>query len=260
LLLNFSTEFLLTVIVGGSIVLMMLATWFLRRHFPERIHAANNEVAGFIFAAVAVFYGVMLAFVVVVVWQSYDTARAIVSREANAVMDLYRFSWELPAPYDAALRSAVKDYTQTLIQDEWAAMARGQGSVRTDKALDAVWAVHRDLHLANAVPSAQASNFFNNLAAVGNERRLRLNENETELPILFWLLLVGGGAITLGFTLFFRAPNARAHYLMVIMMTGVVAFVLFLIMELDDPFVGSISVSPAPFERVLTTIQQFESP
>lgn len=238
------------VIVGGSIALMLLATWFVRRHFPEDTHLSNNQVAGFIFSAVAVIYGVLLAFTVVVVWQTFDDARTIVQNEANAVTDLYRYSWELPQPYGESLRIAVKEYTTQVIDDEWATMAKGAASPRVEDALDAIWTIHRDIHLAN-VTLPQTGSLFDGITRIGDLRGLRLDESNTELPPLMWVLLWGGGAITLAFTLFFRAPNERAHLIMIAMMTGIVAFVLFLIMELDQPFLGEISVSTQPFVQTL---------
>lgn len=235
---------------------MMLATWLVRRRFPEEIHNANNQVAGFIFAAVAVIYGVLLAFVVVVVWQTFDDTRGIVQQEANAVVDLYHFSWELPEPYGESLRLALRDYTTGIIHDEWVTMADGKASPEVELALEAIWAIHRNIHLANIQIHPQAGSLFEAIAKIGDLRRLRLDESNTELPGLMWMLLWGGGALTLAFTLFFRAPNERAHLVMIAMMTGIVAFVLFLIMELDQPFLGEISVNPKPMMQALESFSR----
>jgi hypothetical protein len=48
----------------------------------ERL-STNNEVAGFKFATVGVLYAVLLAFVVIVVWEKFSDAEADVSREAG---------------------------------------------------------------------------------------------------------------------------------------------------------------------------------
>ena len=242
-------------IIGGSVLLMLLATLFVRRRFPEEIHNANNEVAGFIFAAVSVIYGVMLAFVVIVVWQDLENTHEFVANEGNAVADLYRFSWELEPPYDAALRSAVETYARTAVNQEWGAMAHGTSSPAADAALDDIWNVHRELHRAR-LASPRDSNLFQNIQRISNLRSLRLGESRTEIPPLMWLLLWSGGIVTLGFTLFFRTQNERAHLLMVAMLAAVVASVLLLILELDIPFAGSIHVGSEPFQDALQTIQR----
>ena len=49
---------------------------------PER-REEQNDVAGFIFAVLGVAYAVLLAFVVIAVWQDYETAQTNVEREAH---------------------------------------------------------------------------------------------------------------------------------------------------------------------------------
>ena len=259
LLLNYPAFVLALVSVGGSIAIVLIATWLVRKKFPEGVHTANNEVAGFIFSAVALIYGVLLAFVVVVVWQSYDHAHTIVEQKANAIIDTYRFSWELPPPFDAELRGSIEAYTTSLVQDDWPAMKTANGSLASEEKLEAIWNVHRTLNTAQNTPNASPENLFATLSNIENQRRLRLNENNIELPGTLWVLLLIGALLTMSFTLFFRSPNARAHYLMVALMSGIIAFVLFLIMELDDPFIGEITITPEPFIQALSTIERIKS-
>ena len=68
-----------------SIGLMLVA----RTVFGVERLKLNNEVAGFKFAVVGVFYGVLLAFVVVSVWEDFHTTEAAVRNEAKAAVDLH---------------------------------------------------------------------------------------------------------------------------------------------------------------------------
>src|SRR5665648_23382 len=56
----------------------------------------NNEVAGFKFAVIGVFYAVMLAFVVIAVWEDFRKTEDAVRDEAKAVIALHRISFALP--------------------------------------------------------------------------------------------------------------------------------------------------------------------
>ena len=51
---------------------------------------AHHDVAGFILAVVGVVYAVLLAFVVVIVWQQFDSSRSDADREATIVLALYQ--------------------------------------------------------------------------------------------------------------------------------------------------------------------------
>jgi hypothetical protein len=53
-----------------------------RRWGTDRL-SLNNEVAGFKFAVIGVFYAVLLAFVVVAVWEDYRDTEAAVRNEAK---------------------------------------------------------------------------------------------------------------------------------------------------------------------------------
>ena len=57
----------------------------------------NNEVAGFKFAVIGVFYAVLLAFVVIAVWEDFRQTEATVRDEAKAAVDLHRITFALPA-------------------------------------------------------------------------------------------------------------------------------------------------------------------
>ncbi len=242
----------------GSIALMLFATWLLRKRVSEDVHNANNQFAGTMFAALATLYGVLLAFIVVAEWQEYQDTRGIVQMEANAVMNLYRFSWEMPAPYDYEIRSLVKTYIKNVIHDEWVMMQHGASSPSVEAQIESLWTIHRSIHTNKIEMPSDTGSMYDAITELTDARRMRLEESRAELPRLIWILLWGGGIIVLGYALFLRSPNERAHYLMIALATALIAFVLFLIVELDEPFLGEISVSPRPFERILVTIEQIE--
>jgi len=73
----------------GLIVMIVAQTYAIglmlltRSIFGVSRLAENNEVAGFKFAVVGVFYAVLLAFVVVAVWEEYRNNEAAVRNEAK---------------------------------------------------------------------------------------------------------------------------------------------------------------------------------
>jgi hypothetical protein len=51
--------------------------------------ALNNEVAGFIFAIIGVVYAVLLAFVVIAVWEKFSEGQTSVAKESAAAAALF---------------------------------------------------------------------------------------------------------------------------------------------------------------------------
>ena len=64
---------------------------------PER-REAHNDVAGFIYAVLGVAYAVLLAFMLISVWQDYETAQTNVENEAHELAGVYFLASRLPEP------------------------------------------------------------------------------------------------------------------------------------------------------------------
>lgn len=256
LLLTFPTPVLVLLIVGGSALLSVAVTYFVRTRMSEQEHVANNEVAGFILAAVGAVYGVLLAFMVLVVWQAYEEAQQTVEQEANTLVDIYRLGQALPEPYQSQIRDYTVEYAHEVIEDEWSRLESGSHSSQVDATVEKLWSVHLAIHSGQVPPDSHDDQLFRSLGDLGNERRIRLLDSRLDLPGLMYLLLISGGIVTIGFTLFLRAPNPVPHLLMAGLFAGLIAFVLLLIIELDNPFAGEVKINPVAFQQAL---ELFES-
>ncbi len=83
---------------------LMLAT---RARCGADYLSLNNEVAGFKFAVIGVLYAVLLAFVVVAVWEDYQDTETAVRNEAKALSDLHQVSFALPETAGEQIRKHV---------------------------------------------------------------------------------------------------------------------------------------------------------
>ncbi len=82
---------------------------------------------------------------------------------------------------------------------------------------------------------------------MSDARRLRLLQVREGIPDLLWIVLVGGGVITVCFTYLFGLKSNWAHVLMVAALSLVICGILFTIAEFDYPFAGAVEIQPAPF-------------
>ncbi|HET9928869.1 MAG TPA: hypothetical protein VFQ09_08660 [Rubrobacter sp.] len=100
---------LLTVVSGvlviGAVCLVALAGLELvQRLVPADSRRPHNDVAGFIYAALGVIYAVLMALVVIAVWEEFQTASEIVEQEANASAEIFWLAHRLPEPEGAHLQ------------------------------------------------------------------------------------------------------------------------------------------------------------
>jgi hypothetical protein len=78
------------VLVVGGVCLVALAGFELvDRLVPAVSRQRHNDVAGFIYAALRVIYAVLLALVVISVWEEYQAASETVEEEANSVAEIF---------------------------------------------------------------------------------------------------------------------------------------------------------------------------
>src|SRR5215216_7529565 len=94
------------VIVGGSLLLTLLVIVLVRRLVPHQTMARHNDVAGFVYATMGVTYAVVLAFVVIAVWENYAETRQVADQEASSLGALYRLAGGFPEPHRAAAQGA----------------------------------------------------------------------------------------------------------------------------------------------------------
>lgn len=210
----------------------------------------NNEVAGFKFAVVGVFYAVMLAFVVIAVWEDYRDTEAAVRDEAKATVDLFRVADALPEEGTGIRRALVK-YVQDVRDNAWDTMALGQRSPAVGKDLEDL----SEAVLAFTPRDQRETSLYEHalelLTVISDNRNERLDSANGSVPGILWFVLIAGGIITLGYPAFFAASNVVAQILMTASLAALVAMSLLLGLAFDFPFTGDPHISQGPFDDAL---------
>jgi Protein of unknown function (DUF4239) len=211
----------------------------------------NNEIAGFKFATVGVIYAVLLAFTVIVVWEKFSAAENAVDQEAAAIASLFRYS-EGKEPQAHTLRMAIMDYASSTIHDEWRAMAHESESQYTTRALDALYSGALALGRTGTRETADMAEVFTQLDNITSARRIRLHLATGLVPSVVWASLYAGALLTVGFTLFFGSENLPAQISITGVLSVLVTLGLVVIISIDHPFTGPVSVQPDPLEAVVS--------
>ena len=127
---------LLTVVYGvlviGAVCLVALAGLELvQRLVPADSRSPHNDVAGFIYAALGVIYAVLLALVVIAVWEEYNAASETVEQEANALAEIFWLAHRLPEPEGVELQELARGYAEEVVHTEWPLMEQGEAPLMT---------------------------------------------------------------------------------------------------------------------------------
>jgi hypothetical protein len=215
--------------------------------------AANNEVAGFKFAVVGVVYAVLLGFAVIVVWEKFRDAEAAAVQEASGVIAISRLSEGMGKASDDMLRERLTGYIGSVIREDWPAMAGGGGSPRVGQALSALYTAVLAIDPSTPRESTIMGALLTELDIVTEGRRTRLVLASGVVPEVLWAVLFAGAVVTLAFTFFFGTRSVRAQSMMSGMLGGVTFMALFVVVEIDYPFTGPVSVGPEAMQMALET-------
>jgi hypothetical protein len=222
-----------------------------QRRVPPGTREKHNNVAGSIFSVLGTAYAVLLAFVAIVVWENYETAERTVESEANELAGIYFLANRFSDSDRERVHDLARSYAQVVVKEEWPLMEQGKTSYRASSLLSELRLTLQNLDIrtdADLVLYDQGLTRFHDLA---NARRLRLVAVTEGLPGILWVILLGGGVITVSFTYLFGLKNTWAHTLMVAALTVVICGILLTIGLLEYPFAGEVKVQPDAFEEVL---------
>ena len=245
--------------VGGVCLLALVGFELVHRLVPAVSRQRSNDVAGFIYAALGVIYAVLLALVVIAVWEEYQAANETVEQEANATAEIFWLGNRLPEPEGAHIQELARSYAEEVVHREWPLMQRGeQPSLEQGGGVPSGWTIIDDIRasLQDYEPHSQAetqlyAKGLDQVEALNDARRMRLVAAEEGVPGVLWSVLIFGGVAAVGFTYLFGLESTWAHRLMVVTLAAVIGLVLFTVGALGHPFEGGARVGTGAFNLIL---------
>jgi hypothetical protein len=251
-------------VIGGICLLSLGGLLFVERLVPAQTRQKHNDVAGFIYAALGVIYAVLIALVVIAVWESFQAANETVEQEANAVAEIFWLGNRLPEPEGTHIQELARSYAEEVVEKEWPLMQQGQAPLMTQTQgtptgwtiIDDIRATLQDLEPHTKAEEQLYAEGLDQVQILADARRMRLVAAEEGLPGVLWVVLIFGGIAAVGFTYLFGLANTWAHRLMVVTLAAVIGLVLFTIGAMEHPFSGGARIGTGAFDLIL---ERFET-
>jgi hypothetical protein len=237
--------------VGGIVLLTVGGIVVARRALPARPQLVESDVAGTIATVVSAIFAVLLAFVVVVVWQQWDDAQSKVQQEANALSNLFEEAGVFPEPRRSELRAQIREYVREVLSDEWPALVDGRDSPLAQKALNRLRQTYRELQVSTTEDSLIYADSIQQINAVNDLRRLRILASRDSIPLILWAVLIVGAALTLGLTYYFSAGTTTVQATLTTAVAVLIAVSIFLLLAMDNPYSGQVAVSTDALTELL---------
>jgi hypothetical protein len=225
------------VILGACVVSVAGLVIFRALAPTETLRAASSELGNYLQTLGGV-YAVLLAFIVVIVWNQFNEARGLIEREASALVDLHRTASGLPPETRAQIQEGLVGYVDAVLAEEWRAMHTGNEAVieRVGHRLDEVWlAVHRCRPADSCQHTiyGEVLSHFNDLADL---RTSRLSAARARVPTAMRILLYTGAVLVTGSIYLVYIPQLWLHAAITASLAGAIWHILYLIVDPDDAF------------------------
>jgi hypothetical protein len=217
----------------------------------------DNDTVGWIFSATLVMYALSLGLIAVASWGNSLAASAAASEEASHIATVYRTLGGYPQPLQGDLKDSVLRYTQSIIQKAWPAQRRFEVTEAGIEIILHLW--NRILEFeptteGQRVVHAQMLGGFNTLVEF---RRQRIEATSYAVPGTLWIVVLVGAAVSIFASYLFKIPSLPVHSLLTILLTTMIALLVFFIATTDHPYSGSNAIEPLAYEIVLRYLQDY---
>jgi len=258
------TEWLYTTNEWGLLGLLLLLTVgsvecgavLGRRH---RARGAG-EAAGFVSSLAAPSMGLlalMIGFTFVMAVARFDARKAAVLEEANAIGTAALRGRMLAEPYAAAVAPLFKEYAKLRVASRGfrlTSAAAVQGLRHAAGIQEELW---RDAMAAakenpNVVPTGLFIQALNTMIDVHAKRLMVARDT---VPAGVFLMLAGIAVVALGFSGYGAVQAAGQHRIAMLIVAVMIAGVIMLVFDLDNPQAGIISVSQQPLLDLIRSMQ-----
>jgi hypothetical protein len=237
---------LLILALGGLRIFHRLVDWHVREE--------DTAMVGLSYALCGSVYGVLLAFLAVGTYESMERAARIASEEADSVGDLAFDSAGLPASLAVRVRADVGRYLDIVIHKEWPSQQHYRMEAANYKEGGAqVRRISMDLTGFEPSSAGQATVKAEMTRVIGElseARRARLLAATSHTPSAVWQMLIFGLGVVVVYVFLFGPHNYWIHGWVTTLTVLSIGLAFALVISLDYPFRGELSVDSEAFVRV----------
>ncbi|MFC3894176.1 DUF4239 domain-containing protein [Lentzea rhizosphaerae] len=241
-----------TLWVLGAAVISAVLVVITRRFGSDEVAEKNLGAGGSVFSIVAGLHAVLVAFILISLFDASNGAEEQVQKEANALVAVTWASGSLPEPAKSTVDQLVRDYVSTVVDDEWPRMREGEDVGNTG------WTTLNQLRdtIATAAPDGdwqqdRKAEAANQLWQVYQARQERLDAAGNGVNPVVWLALLIGTGLSLLFPYLFGGPNLISQLLITITLSSTLVLLLFAIYQMQNPFSGGVHIPPDAFSAAL---------
>ena len=231
-----------------AVIVFGVATHLSRRSVAEEL----KSISPVTLTPLAVILGLMLAFLAARVWENVGHAQEYVGREVGALSEAAVLANAFPADVRGKLRAALKKHVEFIESEDWPAMGRFAGSLRTEP-VGLTSAIATVLSFTTAQPQQQLAQqrTLDALAKAYDARVNRIRISHNEIATIQWAVIFILAALIILTTGLIHIGRPRGMATTLGIFATATAVCLTLLMAYDRPFApGGITVNPEIYREI----------
>ncbi len=244
-------------VCGSLIVAALVGLYIFTRLVNWEVRERDTSMIGLSYAMAGGIYAVVLAFVAVGVYETMDRSQAVATAEANSLSALMFDSAGLPSAAGGRLRGDVLKYIGIVTESEWP----DQQAYHIEESRFAPgWRVVQKISLdldriapktsGQEIDKKELLDDVNDLFAA---RRSRLLAATAHLPDAVWQTITFGLVLICVYLYLFGPHSFKIHMAVTTLTVLAIGLIFTLIIAMDYPFRGSLSVDDEAFRSVQNT-------
>ncbi len=245
--------------VFGTAAFAVAVSQVVRRLTPARLQRDFRGHGTPLAVAVGALFAFLTALAVVTGRAELEGADHDVRTEAAATADLYWYASTLTGAAKTQLQSELRAYVSEVQHQEWAELAdRRVMSVQAWRLVDQMRKQLQAMEPEKGGDTVRYAQALNRMADLTGARRSREAALTEGIPLTLWLGLYASGILLLAVAIVFGGSNPLIRGILACVTGAGIAFVIFLVQQLDHPFQGAIKVSDAAFSAAAAGFDEID--
>jgi Protein of unknown function (DUF4239) len=215
---------------------------------------AFKAVSPGLLPVLGVLFALLVGFIAVEVWNSFDKAKTAVATEASALRAVVLLARNFSDEQRTRIDALINRHIEVAIQQEWPDMAHRQATL-SPLPMNLIEALQNAFALKLADDSQRAAQpeMIRALSSALDARRQRIVISESSVGAVKWVAILFQAFCTLVAIAMVHADNRRACAITLTLFATGVALSVLLIAAYSRPFTGEISVTPELLKQVIAT-------
>ncbi|HMK21891.1 MAG TPA: DUF4239 domain-containing protein [Terriglobales bacterium] len=243
--------FMATFLVAGGVY------WAVTSLADTEWARAFKAVSPGLLPVLGVLFALLIGFIAVEVWNTFDRAKTAVATEASALRAVVLIARNFPEEQKTRIDALINRHIEVAIHQEWPEMAHQQATL-SPLPTHLLEALHYAFTLTPADDGQRAMQpeMIRALRAALDARRQRIVISESSVGAVKWLAILLQALCALVAIAIVHSDNRRACAITLTLFATGVALSVLLIAAYSRPFTGEISVTPELLKQVIATEAQ----